>query len=492
MRRVLEVIREHPLLLVIVAIGVLYALLGDRLPSIDLEKALDDLADTLGDWTYLVVSLLAFLETGAFVGLVFPGETAVIVAGAIAGQGETSVVITIALVWFSAWLGDTASFYIGTRLGRGFILKHGSRVRITEERFGQVESYFERHGGKTILVGRFLGLVRALAPFIAGSSGMRYTAFLPYSVLGTGLWAATFSLLGYFLAENIHLAEDIAGRGIFIFGAVVGVVVGAIVTFHYLKKPANRAKLVARIESNRVGRPAVELGRRVKPQASFLWQRVTPGNLGLEFTTLMAILAVALFIVIGYGVLVSGDPGPTPGDRTAFDIRDGLESGLLTDLNRAVTKLGSTPAILLVGLAATVALGIRRRWAELAVLAAALLICLIAVPSLKELLDRPRPELSLIRADGDSWPSGHATYAVLYSWLALVAAVRMRPGRAYGTALIAAGVLLALAIGLSRVYLRVHYLSDVNAGAALGVAVFAACSAVALLVVHFRQNAERP
>ncbi|MDQ3573213.1 MAG: phosphatase PAP2 family protein, partial [Actinomycetota bacterium] len=337
-----------------------------------------------------------------------------------------------------------------------------------------------------------LGLVRALAPFIAGSSGMRYRAFLPYSVLGTGLWAATFTLLGYFLAENIHLAEDIAGRGIFIFGAVVGVVVGTIVAFHYLRNPANRAKLVTRIESYRVGRPAVELGRRVKPQAMFLWRRVTPGNLGLEFTTLMAILAVALFIVIGYGVMVGGDPGPTPGDRAAFDIRNGLESGWLTDLNQVVTKLGSTLVILLAGLAATAVLAISRRWAELAVLAAALLICFIAVPSLKELLDRPRPDFALTSADGASWPSGHATYAVLYPWLALVAAVRLRPGMGYGTALIVAGVALAAAIGLSRVYLRVHYLSDVNAGAALGVAVFAACSAVALLVVHFRQNAERP
>ena len=99
-------------------------------------------------------------------------------------------------------------------------------MRITPERFAQVEDYFARHGGKTILIGRFLGLVRALAPFIAGSSGMRYRAFLPYSVLGTGLWAATFSLLGYFLAENIDLAEEIASRGIFIFGSVVAIGVG--------------------------------------------------------------------------------------------------------------------------------------------------------------------------------------------------------------------------------------------------------------------------
>ena len=83
-------------------------------------------------------------------------------------------------------LGDTTSFYIGRRLGRGFLEKHGPRVKITHERLEQVEGYFDRHGGKTILIGRFIGLVRALAPFIAGSSGLRYRRFIPYSIVGCG------------------------------------------------------------------------------------------------------------------------------------------------------------------------------------------------------------------------------------------------------------------------------------------------------------------
>ncbi len=93
------------------------------------------------------------------------------------------------------------------------MLKHGPRVRITHERFEQVEGYFAKHGGKTILVGRFIGLVRALAPFVAGSSGMQYRAFVPYSVLGTGLWAATFSLLGYAFSQSLDEAAEIAGTG---------------------------------------------------------------------------------------------------------------------------------------------------------------------------------------------------------------------------------------------------------------------------------------
>ncbi len=105
---------------------VAYQVFGDALPSINLEQALEDISDSLGKWTYVVVGALAFLETGAFVGLVFPGETAVVLAGAIAGNGTTSIVVTIAVVWVSAWLGDTASFYIGRRLGKDFILSTGA------------------------------------------------------------------------------------------------------------------------------------------------------------------------------------------------------------------------------------------------------------------------------------------------------------------------------------------------------------------------------
>lgn len=488
MRKVFELLREHPLLVVIALLFAAYQVFGDALPSLDIEKALDDISETLGKWTYAVVGLLAFLETGAFVGLVFPGETAVIVAGAIAGQGTTSIVLTIALVWFSAWAGDTVSFFIGRRLGKDFILKHGHRFRITPERFEQVEEYFGRYGGRTILVGRFLGLVRALAPFIAGSSGMQYRAFVPYSVLGTGLWAATFSLLGYFLAENLEAAEQLASQGIFVLGAVVTVLVGGYLAFRYMRVPENRTKLAQKLEANRAGRPVVAFGRRIEPQARFLWQRLTPGNLGLEFTTLAAVLAVALFVVVGYGFVVGDRPMATAGDRTAFDISGGLESGWLTDLNEIVTKLGSAWFTLGVAVVAAVVLSLRRRWAELAVLVAALVIVHIAVPVLKEVLDRPRPDGPLSRSDGDAWPSGHAAYAIIYPWLALVVTLRLRPNWAYGTALVVAGAALAAAVGLSRVYLRVHYLSDVNSGAALGVASFALCAAVALFVVHIREN----
>ncbi len=487
----LRTLGKHPLLLLVAAVVIAYVLFGDKLPEIDIEHILQELASRLGKWTYVLAGVLAFLETGAFVGLVFPGETAVIVAGTIAGQGETSLVLTIAIVWFAAWAGDTASFWIGRKLGRGFVLRHGPRVRITHERFAQVEDYFQRHGGKTILIGRFLGLVRALAPFIAGSSGMRYGAFLPYSVLGTGLWAATFSVLGYILAGSLERAGEIAGRGTFLFGTVVVTIIAVVVAVRFLREEGNRERAVRWMEEHAVTRPLVQAGRRVQPQARFVWNRLTPGGLGLEFTSAMAVLAVALFVLVGLASVVDGNPGPTPGDRAATDVVMDLRAGWLTDVAEVVTALGSTAVTLLVTLAALAFFAFRRRWIELVVTLVAVAITFLGVWELKEYIGRPRPADPLINVDGNSYPSGHAAHSVIYPWLALTLVLRLHRGIANATAIVVAGVLLAAAIGLSRVYLGVHYLSDVSGGWALGVSAFALCAGVALVVAHFRNNLQR-
>ena len=133
---------------------------------------------------------------------------------------------------------------------------------------------------------------------------------------------------------------------------------------------------------------------------------------------------------------------------------------------------------------AAAVLGVRGRWPEVAVLIAAVVIILIAVPVIKEIVDRPRPADPLVDAAGASYPSGHAAHSVFYAWLALTVAVRVRPGWRYGTALIATGFALTALIGLSRVYLGVHYLSDVSGGWALGVGAFAGCAALAMVVTH--------
>ena len=112
--------------------------------------------------------------------------------------------------------GDATGFQLGRRFGRNFAVKHGPRVRLTEERLQRVEAYFARHGGKTIIFGRWVGFVRPLMPFTAGTSGLPYRRFLPYDVLSAGAWSTTFCLLGFIefktLDELFSYIDGEAGR----------------------------------------------------------------------------------------------------------------------------------------------------------------------------------------------------------------------------------------------------------------------------------------
>lgn len=472
------------------AIVVGYYLLSQQLGHLNLKHLLEDISNTLGAWTYLLVGVFAFAETGAFVGLVVPGETVMLLGGAVAGQGAIDIYLLIAVAWFSAWLGDTTSFFIGRRLGREFVMTHGPRFGISHERFEKVEDYFSRHGGKTIFIGRFISLVRAFAPFIAGSSGMRYRAFVPYSILGTGLWASAHILVGYFFSRSIETAGKYAAKGAFLLATLIVVVAGSIFLYRHFRVEENRRSAVRWMAAHSATRWLVVLGRRYEPQLRFVWNRVTPGGtFGLEFTSLMATLAVALFVLIAYIVVVGREAGPTPGDETALEVVEHLHSGFLIGVSKVITALGSGVFTWSLTAVCAALLAWRRRWTEFWVLLAGMMIASVGFHEIKDAVDRPRPAgPAEVTATGSSFPSGHAAHSVLYVWLAVTIALRLRPGMTRAAAVVTAGFVLTILVGLSRVYLNVHYLSDVSAGWALGAAAFSFCAAVGLVISQVRQN----
>jgi membrane protein DedA with SNARE-associated domain/membrane-associated phospholipid phosphatase len=477
-----------------IALGV-YA--SDALAALpDPKQAIGDIASALGRWTYALVGLFAFLETGAFVGLIAPGETVVIAGGVIAGQGEISLLVLIGLVWSCAVMGDTASFFLGRRLGRAFLERHGSRVKISPERLQQVERYFERHGGKTILVGRFIGLVRAVAPFIAGSSGLAFRRVFPYSVVGAGLWATLFCVLGYVFWQSFDRVAHIAGQAVFAFGTVIAVSVGIAWVVRRLRDPDQRRRL-SRWLDQQERRPVLgsivagarRVRRAVAPHVSFVWGRLTPGELGLELTTLVAIAGVGFYVFTVYAVVLAGDPGPTTLDAEPLRLADRLRMDVAVDAAKLVTQLGALPTVAALVLVVSVVLAVRRRPIEVIALVAGLLIVYAAVHATKAGIERPRPERPLVGTALSSYPSGHAAYAA--AWVAAAVAGGWRLGLASRTGLLIATLAIAAAIGGSRVYLRVHYFSDVAGGWGLGAGVFATLAATALIVNHLRHNASR-
>ena len=461
----------------------------------DPKAIIEDIAQALGAWTYALVGVMAYLETGAFVGLVAPGETVVIAGGVIAGQGEIELVPLIGLVWTCAVLGDTTSFYLGRRLGRRFLERHGPRVKITPERLSSVEGYFDRHGGKTILIGRFIGLVRALAPFIAGTSGMPFRRFIPFSIVGTGLWSTAFCVLGYIFWRSFDQVAHLAGQAIFGFGVTVGVIVGIVVAY---RRRAEIGAWITAHERHPLVRPLLAiwrpLHRRVfgpaarvlMPQLRFLWERLTPGGLGLELTTALAVGGVGLYVFALYAMILSGDLNPTPLDRELLDLGDSLRSTTAGDVAQVVTAFGSFPACAAVIAITCVLLAVRRRPAEIVVLLAGLTLIYIGVQLTKAGIDRPRPAGPLTDSDASAYPSGHAAYAT--AWIAAAVVFTRRLGLVGYAALVTGAIGLAAAIGLSRIYLRVHYWSDVAGGWGLGVGIFGTLATIAMLVQYMRHN----
>jgi membrane protein DedA with SNARE-associated domain/membrane-associated phospholipid phosphatase len=486
-RKVPDWLRGKPARIAIILLVALVAwvLWEQFFPELNLQELLDRFAEFLGPWTYLVVAVLAFLETGAFVGLLVPGETTLLIGGAVAGLGEINLYLLIAIAWLAAFLGDTVSFFLGRRLGRDFVLRHGPRVGITHERFERVEAYFEKNGGRTVLIGRFIGVVRAIAPFVAGTSGMAYAGFAPYSILGSGLQVSIHVLAGYFFARSIEAAAEYVGLFAVILGTIIVVSFLGYHVVRFLRVPENRVRTVEWMESHRATRWLVSLGRRLRPQYEFLRDRLTPGgSFGLEFTSLVAVMAVSSFVVVAFTEIFLGNGGPTPGDDTASSVVDFLRTGWLESVAEVITVLGSQPVVFALAAFSGLVLFATGRQAEAIVLVVALFATTISVDLLKELVDRPRPD-----GTGDhSFPSGHAALSVFYSWLAITVAFRIRPDIKRRAAVVAAGISVTALVGLSRIYLGMHYLSDVTAGWAVAAFWFAFFAAIALVTTRLRKT----
>jgi membrane protein DedA with SNARE-associated domain len=173
---------------------------------------LQELLGRLGSWSYLFIFVVTTLESSAFVGLFVPGDVVAIIAGALVWEEILDLPETIVVAAAGTILGNSIGYELGRRLGRPWLLRHGARVGLRHDRLQRLDELFERHGGKTVLFGRFVAFFRALIPFVAGSSRMPYLRFLAFNVIGAILWAVGFVSLGYFLGASWHIAEQWIGR----------------------------------------------------------------------------------------------------------------------------------------------------------------------------------------------------------------------------------------------------------------------------------------
>jgi undecaprenyl-diphosphatase len=164
-----------------------------------------------------------------------PGETIVVTGGILASFGVLDLPETLAAAVAGALAGDNAGYWLGRRLGRPWLEQHGRRIGVHVAMLARIDELFERHGGKAVLIGRFVGFLRAMAPFAAGSARMPYLTFALYNAAGATTWGIGFVLLGYFLGSSWHLVQHWLGG----VGAVIGLIVLA-AAVAWLKRGARR------------------------------------------------------------------------------------------------------------------------------------------------------------------------------------------------------------------------------------------------------------
>ncbi len=171
-----------------------------------LDKYLDLMIQTMGIWSYVVIFLIIFCETGLVVTPVLPGDSLLFAIGTFAALGLFDITMVLILLTIAAIAGDTVNYWIGNYLGPKVFHYEDSRY-FKKKHLERTHQFYEKHGGKTIIIARFIPIIRTFAPFVAGISSMTYRKFLSYNVVGGILWIFSLTLAGYFFG-NIPVVRN--------------------------------------------------------------------------------------------------------------------------------------------------------------------------------------------------------------------------------------------------------------------------------------------
>jgi membrane-associated protein len=171
-----------------------------------LDTYLDIMIQTLGIWSYVIIFLIIFCETGLVVTPVLPGDSLLFAIGTFAALGSFDIVMVLILLTIAAITGDTVNYWIGNYLGPKVFHYEDSRF-FKKKHLERTHQFYEKHGGKTIIIARFIPIIRTFAPFVAGIGRMTYSKFLSYNVVGGILWIFSLTLAGYFFG-NIPVVRN--------------------------------------------------------------------------------------------------------------------------------------------------------------------------------------------------------------------------------------------------------------------------------------------
>jgi len=431
----------------------------------------------LATYGYAALLVLVFLES---LGVPLPGETALLTASALSATGRLAMPGVLLAAAAGAIAGDACGYWIGRLGGLRLLQRYGRLVRLDDRKLEQGRRFFQRHGGKTVFLGRFVALLRTTAALFAGVSRMPYLKFTVFNAAGGICWTLLVGMLGFFFGRNLPAVE----RWIAQAGAMAVLLLALLVALPFVGSWIVRHRreileaVTEALERLGVGRATRAISRRFPRSWAFLGRRFsTVEYLGLHLTIGLLLSLMALWIFAGIAEdVIHHDP------ITQFDIElaNALHSYTSSTVLRIATTLtlaGSPMVIVPLALVVGAILIRKRAWVFLLGWLTALAGGAALDGALKLLFRRPRPvwEDPWAVAHGWSFPSGHAMGSlVTYGMIAYLAVATRRewPQR---VAVIGAMALLIVLIGLTRLYLGVHYFSDVVGGYAAGAVWLASC-----------------
>jgi membrane protein DedA with SNARE-associated domain/membrane-associated phospholipid phosphatase len=426
---------------------------------------------------YAALFGLVFLES---LGVPLPGETALLTAAALSASGRLAVPSVLLAAAAGAIAGDACGYWIGRIGGLRLLQRYGRLIRLDDSKLDKGRRFFQRHGGKTVFLGRFVALLRTTAALLAGVNCMPYLKFTLFNAAGGICWTALVGALGFGFGRNLPAVERWVGQA----GAMAVLLLALLVALPFVGTWIVRYRreilggVTRALERLGVGRVTRAIARRYPRSWAFLGRRFsTVEYLGLHLTIglLLSLGALWIFASIAEDV-VHHDP------ITQFDIElanafHSYGSAIVLTVATTVTLAGSPMVIVPLALVVGAILIQRRQWVFLFGWLTALAGGAALDGALKLLFRRPRPvwEDPWAIAQGWSFPSGHAMGSLVTYGMIAYLAVATRRQWSIRVAVIGGMSLLIVLIGLTRLYLGVHYFSDVVGGYAAGAVWLASC-----------------
>lgn len=190
-----------------------------------IDRYIKELIDFFGPASYFILFFIIFFETGVVLAPFLPGDSLLFILGVFAANGTLNLYLILILLTLAAVIGDSINYFLGRKFGERIFMK--SRF-FKKEYFEKTKNFYEKHGGKTIILGRFIPVVRTFAPFVAGVGKMNYEKFIIFNIIGALIWINTLVLLGYFFG-SVKIVSD--NMGLVIIVVIVVSLIPAIIGY---------------------------------------------------------------------------------------------------------------------------------------------------------------------------------------------------------------------------------------------------------------------